>query len=148
MKTSWYLNYMVNQKKVHTCGLNPVFDLIKTFVEIESCHKSDFFFLRKDLFSCMRAQHILNYHLIQISWTERCKKFLIKKSCKSNWLDTIFFIFLGQIGLYQRCQWGKTVRTGCLREYLYYKVKVPRWTKTKRPNVGITTSRQPTCKDR
>ena len=28
------------------------------------------FFLRKDLFSCMRAQQDLSYHLIQVPWSE------------------------------------------------------------------------------
>ena len=40
-----------------------LFDLFKAFDYIESSHKSDFF-LRKDLFFIMRAQHVLSYHLI------------------------------------------------------------------------------------
>ena len=40
-----------------------LFDLFKALDQIESNNKSDIF-LRKDLFSFMRAQHVLSYHLI------------------------------------------------------------------------------------
>ena len=39
-----------------------LFHLFKAFDKIESRHKSDIFF-RKDLFSFMRAKHVLSYHL-------------------------------------------------------------------------------------
>ena len=42
-----------------------LFDLFKTFHFFESSHKSNFF-LRKDLFSFMRAQLVLSYHLILV----------------------------------------------------------------------------------
>ena len=40
-----------------------VFDFFKAFDYIESSHKSGIF-TRKDLFSFMRAQHVVSYHLI------------------------------------------------------------------------------------
>ena len=43
--------------------INLLFDWFKAFDEIVSCHKSDYFF-RKDLFSFMRAQRVLSYHVI------------------------------------------------------------------------------------
>ena len=42
-----------------------IFDLCKAFDEIESSHKSDIF-LRKELFSVMRAKHALFYHLLKM----------------------------------------------------------------------------------
>ena len=41
------------------------FDMFKVFDKIESNYKS-FFFVQKDLFSFMSAQHVLTYHLIQV----------------------------------------------------------------------------------
>ena len=40
-----------------------LFDSFKVFDQIDSSH-TPFFFLRKDLFSCRRAQHVLSYHVI------------------------------------------------------------------------------------
>ena len=40
-----------------------LFDLFKAFDLLESSHKSDIF-IRKDLFSFMRAQIFMSYHLI------------------------------------------------------------------------------------
>jgi len=42
-----------------------LFDLFKAFDKFESGHKSDIF-IRKDLFSFMRAQHVMSYHLIKL----------------------------------------------------------------------------------
>ena len=47
---------MVTQKYI-------LFDLYKAFYHIESSHKSGFF-LRNDLFSFMRVQHVQGYHLV------------------------------------------------------------------------------------
>ena len=40
-----------------------LFNLYKAFDQFESRHKSGIF-IRKDLFSIMRAQHVISYHLI------------------------------------------------------------------------------------
>ena len=39
-------------------------DLFKAFVKTESSHKSELFFFKKELFSIIRAQHVLSYHQI------------------------------------------------------------------------------------
>ena len=45
----------------------PLYDLLQIIYLVNS-HKTDFFFLRKDLFSFMRAQHVLGYHLRKLLW--------------------------------------------------------------------------------
>ena len=55
-----------NSEIAHAEEQSLLFDLCMTFDQIESSHKSNYF-LRKDLFSVMHAQHILSYHLIQVS---------------------------------------------------------------------------------
>ena len=46
-----------------------LFDRFKAFDEQKSCHKSKLVFLfREDLFSFIRAQYVLYYHLIQVRW--------------------------------------------------------------------------------
>ena len=50
-------------KKNTFCGCSKEQSLFKAFDLTESSHTSDFF-LRTDLFSIMRAQHTLSYHLI------------------------------------------------------------------------------------
>ena len=42
-----------------------LYDLFKAFDYIESSHKSGIF-TRKDPFFCMRAQHVMSYHLISV----------------------------------------------------------------------------------
>ena len=41
-----------------------LYDLSKAFARIESRHKLDSFLLGKHIYSFMRAQHALSYHLI------------------------------------------------------------------------------------
>ena len=50
-----------------------LFDLFKAFDQIESSHRP-IFFPAKTIFSSIRAQHVLNYHLLQVPWIKH--KFL------------------------------------------------------------------------
>ena len=45
-----------------------LFDVFKAFDLIESSHKSDFSSQKKNLFSLMRVQDVLSYHLTSKSW--------------------------------------------------------------------------------
>ena len=57
-----------------------LFDLVKAFHYIESSHKFDIF-IRKDLYSFMRAQHVMSYHL---TWYHGTKNHACALVCNSS----------------------------------------------------------------
>ena len=56
-----------------------LFDMFNAFDQTESSHKSDFCFLQKDLFSFMRAQYDLSYHLTKVPCHARLQHTFIRK---------------------------------------------------------------------